>query len=829
MQSFPLYPSVDVLIVGATSAAVSAALQVRASGHSVLVVSDRSYFGEETAGRFILDDQGMDPQEQLVHTAFPEVGARRFPGAIKRSLEIALLEAGARFLYLARPIALLRTDEGCIAGAVIAQRSSPFAIRCRAVIDATSQGVVARLSGLPLKQNRPLPEHFDWRMICRDIPEAWQGHVSIAGDPFQGGEKQEGDPCPFLSLRVPVKADLTDPVSWEHEVRAQWIAGSLDVTSDFLDLPSREVLDAPLVSHWEDLREASFNPLPGLWLAGGVLPLSLAGANALLRLDTSATLGRHVANGVIKNLGQREACTDRLQAMTGGEATGDFHFAEAFLRKSEGMLELPDLLFPSLGSVDVAVAGGGTGGAGAGISAARAGARTIILEMQHGLGGVGTLGLISSYYFGNRVGFTAELTRELTALGNPREVNWYPEVKMALYHRLLRDAGGTAWLGSFAFGVRRQGQTVDGLLVSTPWGCGLLETGCVVDATGSADVAAAAGAPCRVVNARHAAVQGTGLSPRYAGTRYVNTDHTFIDDNDCEGVTHAFVNARAKFPNSFDTSPLVDSRERRQIVGDIELSPLDMLAGRTFPDTMVTAMSNFDTHGFTVHPLFAVLPPDKKPMFAHVPFRCMLPQGLDRVLVTGLGMSAHRDAIPVIRMQPDVQNQGYAAGLAAATSAKEGKALRDLDIRGLQSHLVKKEILAPEVTSHEDSFPLDDSIVDAAVSAGLVDHMQAAVLFAQPEKSVPRLLAFLTTEADPERKLDAALVLGMLGHTEAAPFLAEYVKTQPWDKGWNYTGMHQFGFSLSRLDACIVALATTGSPETGGILAEKARSLDASS
>ena len=55
----------------------------------------------------------------------------------------------------------------------------------------------------------------------------------------------------------------------------------------------------------------------------------------------------------------------------------------------------------------------GTGGAPAGIAAARRGAKTLVVEYLHGLGGVGTLGLISKYYHGYREGFTAEIDRGL--------------------------------------------------------------------------------------------------------------------------------------------------------------------------------------------------------------------------------------------------------------------------------------------------------------------------------------------------------------------------------------------------------------------------------
>ena len=89
---------------------------------------------------------------------------------------------------------------------------------------------------------------------------------------------------------------------------------------------------------------------------------------------------------------------------------------------------------------------------------------------------------------------------------------------------------------------------------------------------------------------------------------------------------------------------------------------MDVYLDRTFPDSVVRASSNFDSHGFTIHPIFMLRPPDRKTMPCYVPYRCLLPKGIEGVLVTGLGVSADRDVMPVIRMQPDVQNQGYAAG-----------------------------------------------------------------------------------------------------------------------------------------------------------------------
>lgn len=183
---------------------------------------------------------------------------------------------------------------------------------------------------------------------------------------------------------------------------------------------------------------------------------------------------------------------------TGGNAAeSPFGFAPAFVRPSEHTgtpvsLELSLTGMPMLGACDVVVASGGTGGAPAGIAAARQGARTIVLETLHGLGGVGTQGLIASYYYGSRVGFTHELDERVhQAMGaSPRHprTRWNTSIKDLCYQQALLEAGGSSWLGSFAFGVRLDGDRVTGVLVSTPYGSGLLCTGAVVDATGNADI-----------------------------------------------------------------------------------------------------------------------------------------------------------------------------------------------------------------------------------------------------------------------------------------------------------------------------------------------------
>ncbi|MDP6361235.1 MAG: FAD-dependent oxidoreductase, partial [Planctomycetota bacterium] len=332
-----------------------------------------------------------------------------------------------------------------------------------------------------------------------------------------------------------------------------------------------------------------------------------------------------------------------------------------------------------------------------------------------------------------------------------------------------------------------------------------IEAGAVVDATGNADVAAAAGAETTSIREEHVAVQGTGLASVRPDKRYHNTDHSFSDDTDVIDATSFFVLAKEKFSKDFDLGQLVDSRERRQIIGDMELGPADFLTDRRFPDTICVSSSNFDTHGYTIHPLFLVKPPDKERLWVQVPYRCLLPRGLDGILVTGLGVSAHRDALPVIRMQPDVQNQGYAAGRAAAMAAQAGTGVRDIDLKQLQQHLIEIGNLPETVLSDEDTFPVSDEKLHWAVNEGWETHEGIALCFAEAERALPLLReAHDTTQSD--NRWLYALALGLMGDNHGAATLRDEVNGREWDDGWNYKGMGQFGMSSSEVDAMLMAL-----------------------
>lgn len=748
------------------------------------------------------------------------------PMQVKRALDEALLNAGVPFLYGCYVTDLLRDDAGRPAGIVMANRSGRQAVRARVIIDATTRATVARMAGAQFDVYQPGVRVFKRIVIggetrqkphvrARTLPTAM---VAPDGHAYEATE---------YTLAIPMKDSSFDSFAQAEQVARDrtWDAGQVDASETLFQVPpdpmrgqSQQCCDWPGA---QEIDLGVFRPAgtERLYVLGGCADISRRAAEKLLRplefMDVGSRIGSaaaHEARQVHPSHDVAIVCSHARPAVS-----GNVREDPAWMRVGPHtpQVKVGKSAVPVLGEYDVVVVGGGTGGAPAGIAAARQGAKTLVVEYLHGLGGIGTMGLIGKYYYGHREGFTKEIDQGLAQLAGQDEGKsgegqaWNSQVKIEWYRQELRKAGADIWYGTLGCGAFVDGRRVRGVVVVTPEGRGVVLAKTVVDATGSADIAAAAGAPCSYIAGDHVAVQGTGLPPWEPGARYTNTDFDFIDDIDVRDTSYSFLAARKKFGSAYDLGQIIDSRERRQIVGDFSLSPMDVYLDRTYPDSVVRANSNFDSHGFTIHPIFMLRPPDRKAMPCYVPYRCLLPKGIEGVLVTGLAVSAHRDVMPVIRMQPDVQNQGYAAGLAAATAARQGKALRDIDIRELQRQLVEKGNLPQEALTHIDSFPLPKEQIAEAVKCVVNDFQGLEKIFTAPEQALPLLRAAYQTAGTDKDKLVYAHILGIFHDSTGVDPLARAVAAKDWDEGWKYTGMGQYGMSLSVLDTQIIALART--------------------
>jgi len=426
---------------------------------------------------------------------------------------------------------------------------------------------------------------------------------------------------------------------------------------------------------------------------------------------------------------------------------------------------------PIWGEFDVVVVGGGTAGAPAGLAAARSGAKTLIVECRDMLGGVGTDGMVTGLFDGNRCGFTEEFVKDY-------QKNWMPNhyCRAETWRRLCSEAGATVWLGAMGLGVVREGDKVVGVEVSTPFGTGVVRAKCVIDGTGNADVAAAAGAETEFVSAREIAVQSAGQSPQRLGVDGVNSDFGFLNDADAKDLWLFGVRARAGAPNAWDIAKLPDSRERRRIVPDGRLLGEDVVAKRRYPDTVAQALSRQDPHGYLTDDFgyLAEISSEQVPgktesrsMYrVNLPLRCLLPRGVSGLAVVGLGAGIERDVVAITRMQPDLMNMGYGVGVAAAMAARNGGEFRTIDRTQLRKRLVEKGILPKEALDwNVDDDVSSDALIAEAVRT-LPDGYRGGHVLYRPEnraRALPLLRKAYAAATTAAARQTYALALGLMG------------------------------------------------------------------
>ncbi len=792
------------------------------------------------------------------------------PLHVKKTLEDALLDAGVEFLFSCLPTDVLRDASGAPAGIVMANRAGRQAVLARVIVDATDRGTVARLAGARFR-DYPAGTHTFRRIVVggdpvemdngsvRVIPPGFMAYACVCGFPGWceiciGDSPLRGHAARYGNRRGPVlqgsdrffkvieyTLDLPMPDGrFTSFAAADQVARTLTYHSNQRITADRLFQVPPDAMHGrqsvagdglpvEALPLDAFRPEAGqrLYLLGGAADVSRARAEQLLRPLELIDLGARIGAAAAKEAAAAGKPTGiRLPGETAVAATaaGDVREALVGVRPVQKLPTVPQEArnLPVLGRYDVVVIGGGTGGAPAGIGAAREGAKVLVVEYLHMLGGVGTAGYISRYHSGNRGGFTATV---------PGGNSWWPEQRAQWWRETLRNDGADIWFGTLGCGAVVDGNRVVGAVVATPQGRGAVLADVVIDSTGNADIAAAAGARTDYTDANEFGMQGTGLPPRRLGAAYTNTDFTIVDETDMVDVWHTFVYSKQKYPEAFDQGQLVDTRERRRIVGDFSMTILDQAIGRTYGDTISQARSDYDSHGYTVDPYLML---ETKPMggafLVNIPYRCLLPKGFEGLLVTGLGISVHRDAVPLVRMQACIQNQGYAAGVAAATASRESVPLREIDIKAVQRRLVEMGYLPKDVLDQTDSLPMSREAIAQAVGEAPENYRAAAIVSSHPEESLP-LLREACQSSDGQRRYVYAVMLAMLfgDDTGVEPILQRVRAAEQWDEGWDYWGMGQSGDALSPLDKAVVALGMAGAAEAVPAIVRLAALLDSDS
>lgn len=134
-------------------------------------------------------------------------------------------------------------------------------------------------------------------------------------------------------------------------------------------------------------------------------------------------------------------------------------------------------------------------------------------------------------------------------------------------------------------------------------------------------------------------------------------------------------------------APMIGIRESRRILGEHILSKEEILTGKDFHDTIARGIYLLDIHNPSDYGKPSTLTLLKQPY--SIPYRSLLPLGLNNVLVAGRCISGDHFALASYRVQSHAMAIGEAAGCAAGLSALSGVAPKHLNIKLLQHTLVK--------------------------------------------------------------------------------------------------------------------------------------------
>lgn len=848
-KTLPLVQDVDVVIVGGSSGAVAAACTAAKEGAKVFLAAPRPYLGEDVAGKLRLrGEEGDDSRCGLSKSIFAGMAGRTTPLKVKKTLDEALLTAGIPFLTGAHATEPLIDAEGKLSGVVIADRSGRQAIKAKVVIDATERGWLARAAG---GQATPFPSgNYTFRrtVVAGQAPRAENVRVKelfgLYDARVTGIKPPKGMPDSIqgrlfeCEITLPMK-DGSERAFAEAEQKARdltFVPTQLE-SADTMSLVPPDLIKGQASSQalWQgadalDVKVLQPEGTEYLFLLSAMADVSRQAAEQMMKPGNLMALGERVGSEAARVAKRRRVVADvrvggNLKAPFAGVTVGEHaQGLPGYLCNTSGSVRAEARELPVLAECDVLVAGAGTGGGPAGIAAARQGAKTIVCEYIYQMGGVQTDGLIGLYYWGNRVGFTGEIDKGVKETGAV-----FSQCKSEWYRSQNRKAGAEVWYGTMVSGVIVEDGKLTGVIVLTSNGVrGVIRCKVAIDATGNAELAALAGEETEFITSAEVALQGVGQTPRTLGASYTNTDIGFLDDTDAADLCFFALRSRTSMGEGiWDQAQVINSRERRRLIGAFYMSPLDVVNERTYPDVVVQPFSNFDSHGYTVHEQFFIEDPGHKGMKVNLPYRCLLPKKLEGLLVTGLGISAHRDAMPILRMQPDVQNQGYAAGVAAAMAVRAGVTVRKVDIPALQRHLIDMKILPEEVLAMRDSFPLQDAKFALAVQSLTNNYEGLSVVLTDYGRSLPLLKAACLKAERPEARFAYAHVLGMMGQPDGEDELIAKVKGMSWDKGWNFRGMGQFNRSVSWVDSYIIALGRAKSKKALPVLLDKAQALSA--
>jgi hypothetical protein len=331
-------------------------------------------------------------------------------------------------------------------------------------------------------------------------------------------------------------------------------------------------------------------------------------------------------------------------------------------------------------------------------------------------------------------------------------ITYNSEYLKMVWEKLVQDAGASILLYAWVQETSVSAQRIQSLTVATKQGLRKIVGKYFVDATGDADLCYFAGAPCELAGEHepaqmltttfkvanvdaalrktiskqefHQRMAAAAESGRFDLPRREGSDHvTPVKGMMATNMTRvqSFESCDGKFRNATDPDLLTNAeiegrrqaleylrflkseipgygeseliafgtqigiRETRRVLGEYRLTREDVLGARQFDDQIGLCGAPIEDHHAGSDTEWKYLPDGQ---CVGIPFRTLIPQSIENLLVAGRCFSATHDAHASVRSMGQCMAMGQAAGTAAALCAKTRRAPGDLDFRELKKHLL---------------------------------------------------------------------------------------------------------------------------------------------
>lgn len=130
----------------------------------------------------------------------------------------------------------------------------------------------------------------------------------------------------------------------------------------------------------------------------------------------------------------------------------------------------------------------------------------------------------------------------------------------------------------------------------------------------------------------------------------------------------------------YDIAPQLGARCSRRLKGEYQMTPFDYAIHHEFDDVIAWHSTICRIN-------------DSAPI--EIPYRVMLPQGVENMLCPGRHISADNVAIDWMNLIPQCIGTGQAAGIAAAVAVTDNSTVRNVNIERVQDILVEQDVPLP--------------------------------------------------------------------------------------------------------------------------------------